>query len=305
MLGRRLASAAVIISVLIGLIYFDFQLGTVARTGKPGIVLAVLAVIVAVLAAGELAHLLKQLIPAFPPVQAMLIVALTAAICCVPVLQPATTLSTFMWLMIGLIVAVTVTMLIEVVRYRRPDPDSAKGVSTLKAIGGIAIAVLIVLLIGFFVAHRLLDGHNALGLLALLALITTVKMSDAAAYFTGRSLGTVKLAPVLSPGKTLQGAVGGIFGGCVGAAIVFYAVAPWFDSIEIEFPIWWSLIYGTAVSSAGILGDLTVSMFKRDAGLKDSSSWVPGLGGILDITDSLVFAAPLSWLIWRWLLGLT
>lgn len=135
-------------------------------------------------------------------------------------------------------------------------------------------------------------------MLAIVLIITTTKLSDAAAYFVGKSIGSRKVAPKLSPNKTIEGAFGAIAGGIAGAAIVVFLVAPLLIGISVPKPWWWFLVYGLAVTLAGMLGDLAESLLKRDAQIKDSSSWLPGLGGVLDVIDSLVFAAPISFVVW-------
>ena len=158
--------------------------------------------------------------------------------------------------------------------------------------------VYIAMLFGFVLSHRQIQNDNALGLVAIVLIIATAKTSDAAAYFVGKSIGRRKIAPKLSPNKTVEGAVGGIFGGIAGSAIVVFLVAPLIVGITVPKPWWWFLLYGVTVTLAGMLGDLAESMLKRDAQIKDSSSWLPGLGGVLDVIDSLVFAAPVSFVIW-------
>ena len=176
------------------------------------------------------------------------------------------------------------------------------------------------MLFGFLVPHRLLSAKssaiagvvgegslgaaastidsNSLGLIAIVALIATVKLSDSFAYFIGKSCGTVRIAPRLSPKKTLQGSFGALLGGCVAAAIVVFIVAPMIFGVTIDKPWWWFLLYGILVTCAGMMGDLAESLFKRDADCKDSSSWLPGLGGVLDVLDSMIFAAPVSFILW-------
>ena len=84
----------------------------------------------------------------------------------------------------------------------------------------------------------------------------------------------------------------------MGAAIVLFFVVPYVFEIQIQKPGWWFLVYGLLVTAAGMAGDLAVSLLKRDANCKDSSKWLPGLGGILDVMDSLVFATPVSFFLW-------
>ena len=296
MLGRRLASATVIIGVLVGLLAVDYQFGMEQSLGRPGLVMMLVILVVSLMSSGELVHLLGQGNIRLQIKPTIWIGPLAVLICGMPVLwrdyPPDCPIGIFGWTMLGTTFAVGMTALIEVLRYQ------GDGQATDRIARYCLIHVQSILLFGFFVAHRLLRHDNATGMLALITLIATVKMSDAAAYFAGKSLGKRKLAPRLSPGKTLEGAIGGMVGALVGAAVVVYLVAQWFD-VELDLPWWWVVIYAVAVASAGIVGDLFESLLKRDAKLKDSSSWLPGLGGVLDIVDSLVFAAPVSFFVWQ------
>jgi phosphatidate cytidylyltransferase len=109
--------------------------------------------------------------------------------------------------------------------------------------------------------------------------------SDTAAYFTGRLLGRHRLSPALSPGKTVEGALGGLAGSTL-AAGVYYRVDPF-------APLHRLLILGFLVGLAAVFGDLVESAFKRQAGVKDASDLIPGHGGMLDRFDSMLFTAPL------------
>lgn len=296
MLGRRLASAAVIISVLIGLIAIDLYLGRDSVLGRSGLIVSPVCIIVAMMFAGEMTSLFRQHCANLASLANVLIAGMSVAICSIPVLwrdYPVDcSIGMFGWTMIALTFSVGMTVLLNVIQYDENRFASAVcGYSVL-------IHVQAILLFGFFVAHRLLFFDNTTGMLALITLITSVKMSDAAAYFVGRAFGKRKLAANLSPGKTVEGFVGGFFGAILGTAIVVYVVENLLLPIEPVIPVWWVLVYSISITIAGVVGDLTESMFKRDAKIKDSSSWVPGLGGVLDITDSLVFAAPISFFLW-------
>jgi phosphatidate cytidylyltransferase len=144
------------------------------------------------------------------------------------------------------------------------------------------------------------DGR--VGMLALISLIATVKMSDTGQYTFGRLFGKHKLSPVVSPGKTWEGAVGGVFVAVITAWFVFTALARTMGAAELSIGAPTIVLFGVAVAVAGILGDLAESMLKRDAGVKDSSTWLPGFGGVLDLLDSLLGAAPVAYLIWILLL---
>lgn len=117
----------------------------------------------------------------------------------------------------------------------------------------------------------------------LLFLLILVTATDSGAYFTGRRFGRVKLAPRVSPGKTWEGVIGGLAAGCLAA----WAGAGWFDLPALPF-----LLLAVAVIVFSIVGDLTESLMKRRAGVKDSGTLFPGHGGMLDRIDSLTAAAP-------------
>jgi len=157
-------------------------------------------------------------------------------------------------------------------------------------------------LLSFFGALRLfpIDGevNNGWGLAALLSMAFITKFGDIGAYTFGRLFGKHKLAPRLSPGKTIEGAIGGVITGCVAAWVFLTYLTPALTDGQ-SAGSWWSfLIYGLIVTTTGMLGDLAESLIKRDMKKKDSSTWLPGLGGVLDILDSLLFAAPVAYLCW-------
>jgi len=110
--------------------------------------------------------------------------------------------------------------------------------------------------------------------------------SDAGAYYVGRALGKNKLAPAISPGKTWEGAVGGIVAALAMATLAHF----WFFR---ELPLKFTLPLAAVMTIAGIFGDLAESALKRGAGAKDAANILPGHGGILDRLDSLLFNAPL------------
>ncbi len=116
--------------------------------------------------------------------------------------------------------------------------------------------------------------------------------SDTAAYFVGSAIGKHKLAPELSPKKTVEGLVGGTVI-CVGLCIGLYYL------VLGHAPGNWFKLIGAAVafSLAGVLGDLTASYIKRDAGIKDYGRLMPGHGGVMDRFDSVLFIAPLMYIV--------
>jgi phosphatidate cytidylyltransferase len=125
-----------------------------------------------------------------------------------------------------------------------------------------------------------------------LLVLSIVWAADIGAYFFGRRLGRTKLAPRLSPGKTWEGVIGGLFA-AMGAALV----GTWWLDLSVVFLLPMAL----SVAAISVGGDLTVSMFKRNAGLKDSGNLFPGHGGVLDRVDSVTAAVPLFALQAMWL----
>jgi phosphatidate cytidylyltransferase len=135
-------------------------------------------------------------------------------------------------------------------------------------------------LLSYLPALRLEAGRDWL----LLALVATFG-SDTAAYFIGKALGKHKLAPSISPGKTWEGAVAGLFGAVI-ISLLFTLNTP----VQIALGYGQAVILGLIISVSGQLGDLVESLLKRNTGVKDSGKLMPGHGGLLDRMDSVVFA---------------
>ena len=138
----------------------------------------------------------------------------------------------------------------------------------------------------------LVGVHAIAGREGVLLLIATVAVSDSAQYYTGRTLGRTPLAPLRSPKKTREGALGGFV-----IAPVFLAVAG--SYFLPAFPWYWHASVGFGIVVAGIIGDLFESMLKRAADMKDSGTLIPGHGGVLDRIDALLFAAPVFYFFLR------
>ena len=138
----------------------------------------------------------------------------------------------------------------------------------------------------------LVGVHAMAGREAVLLLIATVAVSDTAQFYTGRTFGRTPLAPLRSPKKTREGAVGGFI---IAPAFLAIAGSYW---LPIASPIWLAAL-GVAIVMAGIIGDLFESMLKRAADMKDSGSLIPGHGGVLDRIDALLFAAPVFYFFLR------
>jgi len=119
---------------------------------------------------------------------------------------------------------------------------------------------------------------------------------DTAAMFGGRLFGGPKLAPTISPGKTRSGAAAGVLGGLLVAPIFSAAVFP---RLGIQASLGQLLVIAAVLSVIGQIGDLAESLFKREAGVKDSSQLIPGHGGVLDRFDSLYFVIPVAAAMYR------
>lgn len=162
-----------------------------------------------------------------------------------------------------------------------------------KMLTGIGVTILGVLYIaflgGFIVSMRVGFFETIVPFLStkLLAYFFFVSFgADAGAYFVGKSFGKHKLAPKISPGKTWEGAFGGLAVSAIFAAI---ASATFFPELPYKF----SIPLAVVMTVAGVLGDLAESAMKRGAGAKDAANILPGHGGLLDRLDSLLFCAPI------------
>jgi phosphatidate cytidylyltransferase len=123
------------------------------------------------------------------------------------------------------------------------------------------------------------------------------KCCDIGAYASGRLFGKHKMTPVLSPKKTLEGAIGGLIAGALAAT----AISRLGPATILGHDFRWEIGFGVTVGLAGMLGDLAESLIKRDCQTKDASATVPGFGGVLDVVDAIIYSAPVSYL-WLYLL---
>ncbi|MHB8172282.1 MAG: phosphatidate cytidylyltransferase [Thermincolia bacterium] len=184
----------------------------------------------------------------------------------------------FQW-ELGQIIAVLVILIIlrMVIGYPEFTPAGAAG------------TLLGIFYVGWMFAHLYLIRQlpQGQGFHFLLLVIVANWSTDTLAYFTGRALGKHKLAPVISPKKTVEGAIGGVLGGII-ATVVFYLVSPQAELIHY-------VVMGVGIGVLGQLGDLAESVLKRQAGVKDSGNLIPGHGGVLDRFDSILLTAPLAY----------
>ena len=140
-----------------------------------------------------------------------------------------------------------------------------------------------------------------LGYFAIGSLIVAVKSGDTTAYAFGRLWGRRKLTPSLSPGKTWMGAAGAVIGSITGGGLWLMFGGQLFQAAPVVSSYTAVIVYGAALGVIGLLGDLCESLIKRDVEQKDSAALMPGFGGLLDLLDSILFAAPFAlafWALW-------
>lgn len=187
------------------------------------------------------------------------------------------------WIPIAATAAMAASLLREMLTYGKND-----GTVIFRLLSSAFAIIYVGIPFAFFVLIRDLNDA-AWGFAALITWVAVTKSTDAGAYFTGKLFGRHKIFPKLSPGKTWQGAIGG----CLAAITVAYASAtflfPWLASDAAQpAPLWGAMIFGIVCAVFGMFGDLAESLVKRETNAKDSGHLLPGLGGVWDVTDSLI-----------------
>ena len=142
---------------------------------------------------------------------------------------------------------------------------------------------------------RLVDIDPEVGFFYIILCLAAGYGCDTGAYFVGRAYGRRKLAPAISPNKTLEGALGGLIAGALGAvfAKAVFDYLPGRLSHDLSYSA--AVIFGIVIAAAGIVGDLVESLLKRDAEVKDAGRLLPGVGGVLDRVDSALLAIPVTY----------
>jgi phosphatidate cytidylyltransferase len=149
----------------------------------------------------------------------------------------------------------------------------------------VSVLIFGMLYIGFTLGHLLLIRALPDGIFLIFFVLLVTWAGDTGAYYAGVSMGRTPLAPRISPNKTVEG----LLGGCLLAVVIALIARAWFIP---SFTIVDALVLGVMLTVAGLIGDLSESMFKRGAGVKDSGGLIPGHGGMLDRLDSLLLTAP-------------
>ncbi len=297
MLKDRLKTSAILISIAGLLFWLD---ATYAIKGAEGLFLLPLLLFFALGTALDFASLLKGSGRPIKPAVAVIATAIVTLSSTVPMLWPLIgqtyptdcPVGKLGWIVIGAMIAVFWILLGEMRTYGTEQSRESGTIERTSA--AVLVAIYVGLPMALLVALRSLNSGNW-GLAALVTMVAVTKSADAGAYFTGKSIGTHKLIPRLSPGKTWEGAIGGI----LTSTLVAYACLTWLFPTSasvsgqvsgLSHPALGALLLGPLLALAGLVGDLAESLVKRDCGAKDSGNWLPGLGGIWDVTDSLIAA---------------
>lgn len=166
-------------------------------------------------------------------------------------------------------------------------------IGRVPSIAGIAGDMFGLVYVGWFPAHVvLIHREPEIGPGMVTVLIVAVALTDIGAYFIGKAMGKRKLAPVVSPNKTWEGAIGGTVCTLAGMGVAWYVHGAVMQETLPSWPSWAYLGAGAVLSVSGQVGDLVESSLKRDAGVKDAGTIFPGHGGVLDRFDGFLFAAP-------------
>ena len=278
MLRTRLWMGLVLIALTVGVLLLDAQFAPWYPF---------LFALVLVLALGACAELLALLGPARRPWPVLCLagVGLLVTVNWLPHLCPwARSISAdpLRWAL-GVYVAVLLIGFLAAMASFQPDSGDT--------VGRLAMLLLTTAYLGVlpcFLAQLRWSADNPQAVVALALAIFIPKCCDSGAYFTGRLLGRHKMTPVLSPKKTMEGLAGGLIVGTV-AAVLINRLGP---ALRED---WMAVGFGLTVSAAGVVGDLAESLIKRECRQKDASQVMPGFGGVLDVVDSILYAAPVAY----------
>lgn len=145
-------------------------------------------------------------------------------------------------------------------------------------------------IVPYFLSALIRILSQSIGRYVILIPFVVAFMSDSGAYFVGKRFGRHKLAPVVSPNKTIEGALGGVVT-CILSMLLYCLILDLIPDVRVNY--WLALLYGCAGALVDIFGDLSFSIIKRQTGIKDYGNLIPGHGGVLDRFDSMVMVAPL------------
>jgi phosphatidate cytidylyltransferase len=200
------------------------------------------------------------------------------------------------WIAASLLLTTIALSVDAIIRFSREEQvhghDAATTV-TLAWFGSIAMLVYVVGSMLVWWPIRML-GETGQGMTNLVGIVVVTKSADIGGYFFGKALGRTKLCPSISPGKTVEGLMGG-FALSIASAYIWYRwIFPMPDAVQ-GGTLWGPAVLAVLLTAGGLVGDLTESMVKRTVGKKDSGSALPGMGGIWDVTDALLPATVLGY----------
>lgn len=181
----------------------------------------------------------------------------------------------------GLALALLISFLAAVV-WRMSRPVEGFVVSS-------AVSAFILLYLPFLAAFTVLMVHREDGALWIVTWAVAVVCNDTGGYATGVLAGRHPMAPAISPKKSWEGFAGSLVAACIGSTLMI--------TLTLDGLWWHGVLFGLAIAMVATLGDLAESMIKRDIGIKDMSALLPGHGGLMDRMDSLLFSAPLAWML--------
>jgi phosphatidate cytidylyltransferase len=279
-LVRRVGFAAVAIPLVLGIVWYG---------GPP---LALLLAVAGALATGELFDLAER-----GQVRPARLLGMVSALAVAPLTYATIASDDFRGLMAGAWPYAAALWLLAVLLWGL----AARGPGE-RPLEAVAVTVLAVAYTAGLPAFLLAIRHSGFerrswagAWLVFFPLVVTWAV-DTAAMFGGRAIGGPKLAPTVSPGKTRSGSVAGVLGGLVVAPLFAWLVFP---RVGLGIPLWQLVAIAAALGVIGQVGDLAESLFKREAGVKDSSHLIPGHGGVLDRLDSLYFVVPAAAALYR------
>ena len=285
MLGWRLAVSAVLIPLLIAIFVIDH------RSGESAFWLLGLCILLVWRGSYEFADLLRtrSFDPSFPLIGGCSTAVVLAA--WYGQLYDAE-LSSLGAAMTALSLSLLLIFLRSAIRYREPG-------RSMETVGADLLGVSYLgALIAVTVQLRWVAGAQA-GYLVLASLVIGAKCGDIGGYTLGRLFGKAKLVPRLSPGKTRIGGFGALLGSSFACWAWLHFAPGYFFAGAAPCPAGWSLLYGAVIGVVGLIGDLAESLIKRDVEKKDAANLMPGFGGLLDLLDSVLYAGPVAFVLWK------
>lgn len=289
MLRHRLITGPLLSAALIALVAFDASLeGVTCDCGWPiqgGLLLAILAAIVAPFASIELKSIAANVGVRCSTL--VLILTMEAWIIAIYLMPATASPATVMAIMGSIVLCSTVLSVLSLSKGKDLGGVFCGAAVTVATSSYVAVGI------GFLLLIR--KEHSAWWILGIIAI---VKMCDTGAFFFGSNFGRHKLIPWISPAKTWEGLIGGLLTAGVTAALLAVASDKWLPA-EVHVSIQGAFGLGVVFGILGQGGDLLMSVFKRDSGIKDASSVLPGLGGVLDVLDSILLVGPAAY----WLLN--